>query len=509
MALRELIASFGVEIDDAKLKGFEKSIDSVKGKLESFASTLGLALGVGAVGAFLSSQINLGSAINDTAEKLGVATDELQKFQYAAKINGGVGAEEAAHSLGFLNKALGEAASGNAEAAKGFMSAGVAIKDADGKTRPALDVLGDLADHFKATDDPTKKAALAMSTFGRAGQSLIPLLNQGGDGLRAMYAEADALGGVLDAKLVKAADDAGDQVDRLKFAAQGLANRVMVAVLPILTSVVTAFTDWTTAAGEVLQSSTAIESALLTLAIVGGVAAAVWAILNIEIFAVLLALALLYVAVDEIYGLFTGADSVIGRFVDSLFGVGVAGTAVEDVKLVFDEMWTSISSLEPLINGVIRALAPLWNAFKVTFGPALIKMFQANLLAVITIVKLMVQNVQNFTRDLGNLIRTVAGNKIFSAAIDKAFGEGSAQSLSDLGTGLAQATTAKATLPGGSAKFEDKKASLIDLKNNTTITINGATDPEATRDAVYGALQDSQDDAQDALFGGAYGEDVE
>lgn len=516
MALRELIASFGVEIDSSPLKGFEDRLQSVSNSLTKFAATLGIALGAGALSSFIGSQIDLGSAINDTAAKLGVASDELQKFQYAAKIEGGLSAEEAAHSIGFLNRVLGQAASGNAEAAKGFAAMGVAIKDADGKTRPALEVLSDVADRFQATDDPAKRAALSMSVFGRQGQALIPLLSQGGAGIRKLYGEADRLGGAMGKDLVKAADEAGDQIDRLKFAGQGLANRFMAEVLPALTSAVTTVTDWVAAGGEFLSQTTAVQSALTALAIAGGIAAAVWAVMNIEIFGVLLGLALLYLAVDEIYGVFTGADSAVGRFIDSILGAGATAREVQFLRDSWDEVsasigaaWTILQALEPAITAIENAAAPLEPLFKAIFGPSLLSNFNMNLNLIVFTVKAFVSMLQTALQTLGGALKLAAGNDVIGNALDGAFGKGSASSLSQFGTDLVYATTAKATLPGASSKFGDKKTNLINQTNHNSITIHGASDPGAVRDAVYDGISDGLSDANDAAYGDAYGEDVQ
>jgi hypothetical protein len=132
MALRELLLSLGVDSTEAvnKLKEVDSKVSKTVGLFGQLAKTAMGAFSVNAVGNFLKEQIALGDHLDKTAIKLGVSTDELQKFQYAAELSG-VGADEASQALMFLNRNMGVALGGGA-AAQEFAEFNVALEYADG-----------------------------------------------------------------------------------------------------------------------------------------------------------------------------------------------------------------------------------------------------------------------------------------------------------------------------------------------------------------------------------------
>jgi hypothetical protein len=503
VALRELLATFGVQVDDAPLKRFEGGLDSAISKVKTFGASLAAVFAAHEIGEFLRGQIDLGSQINDTAERLGVATDELQKFQFAAKLNG-VGSEEAAHSLGFLNKAIGEAATGNKTFADTFAGVGVAVKETDGSTRPVLDVLGDLADHFENLNDPAKATALAMQVFGRSGAALLPTLNQGSAGLRAMFKEAEELGGVLSADLIANADKAGDQLDKMNFAAQGLKNQIMVAVLPVLTEWTFKITGWISAASKMIGQTNAVEVGLYVLAAAAGVAAAAWAILNIEVFAIIAVFLAIFLIVEDLYTLFTGGDSVIGDFLDSLFGVGSAERMVKAVTDAFNDTMAVIDELTPIVDVLIDAFTLMGAIVAAAFGDTnldglmififLLRATVAQVQTVISVIKFAVGVV-------GSIMSALGRNPIIAKALEQTFGEGAGAALAQTGQKLEAAAKAPpATING------QRNPLSVQHTQQTEIRVYETSNPKETKTAVKEALDESNTDYQKALQGVLAGE---
>ena len=105
----------------------------------------------------------------------------------------------------FLSRNASAAAGGSKEAAEGFQRLGVKLKDADGKLRSPAELIYDVADGLQRLPDGTEKAALAMKLFGRGGAELVPVLNGGRGGLRALGVEARELGVVLSKDAIAAA----------------------------------------------------------------------------------------------------------------------------------------------------------------------------------------------------------------------------------------------------------------------------------------------------------------
>jgi hypothetical protein len=196
------------------LKGIRGSIDGAVAAFGQLGAA-GAALGAGAALAGLRSLVSSIDDLDEAAQGLGITAVQLSNLRQAAG-EAGIGAEAFGTALTRLNVRIGEAATGNEDAIRLFRALGVAVKDAGGEIRPADAVLRDLAARFQALDDGPAKAALAVDLFGRAGAKLVPLLNQGADGL-------ERFSGLTDETVKQAArlqgelDKLANSWERLKF----------------------------------------------------------------------------------------------------------------------------------------------------------------------------------------------------------------------------------------------------------------------------------------------------
>jgi hypothetical protein len=169
------------------------------------------------------------------SQSTGVAVEDLSRLTYAMKASG---AATDNFDLIFksLNKTIAEAA-GNAKSASGiaFKQMGIDVKDATGRLKSADTVISEVADKFSNYADGATKSALATALFGKQGDTLIPFLNQGADGVARLEAEADKLGATLDANTAKAAEEFNSRLDRLKTTLfEGIGNRIAKDLLPTL-----------------------------------------------------------------------------------------------------------------------------------------------------------------------------------------------------------------------------------------------------------------------------------
>src|SRR5579859_7174322 len=102
-ALRELVAFLGFDVDD---KPLEKADERLKSTLElgkKVVETFALLWAGSEITEFIKGQVELGAQLEHTSAMLGIGTDDLQAYQYAAATVG-VGTEEANTSLKFLNR---------------------------------------------------------------------------------------------------------------------------------------------------------------------------------------------------------------------------------------------------------------------------------------------------------------------------------------------------------------------------------------------------------------------
>ena len=194
-----------------------------------------------AVKGSIASTVEYASGVDDMAQSLGFAGEELsefrtrlQEYRYAAQLSG-ASAEQMDNALGMLNRNLANAAAGKNEKLSELLKyLGISLKDANGHMRNAADLMPELADAMAAQTNSTQKAYIATTAFGRAGQVLIPLLQAGADNLAELSAEARRYGAVMGPEQIEQAAAMGDSFDHMGYAVQGLKNSIGSELIPVV-----------------------------------------------------------------------------------------------------------------------------------------------------------------------------------------------------------------------------------------------------------------------------------
>lgn len=216
----------------------QKTVDWVKRGILGFAGIEAIK----GLKATIAHTFEAGAALGDLVDKSGVALVEMQELGYAAELNG-VSMGALSNTLGKLNMTLDKAAKKGGDTAAAFKKAGIAIKDANGKARPAVDVLGDVADHLQSLDEDDRPGK-AIELLGKHGKDLVPLLKNGSKGLEEFRQEARDLGLVLDQETVDGMDKVGKDTQRLEKAFEGLKTEAMTALLPAIQELTTSLLAW-------------------------------------------------------------------------------------------------------------------------------------------------------------------------------------------------------------------------------------------------------------------------
>jgi len=212
--------------------GLKRQAAAVQTGMAAVGTTLAGAFAlVGAKGA-----IDTLDMLDDLQEKTGISVEKLSELRFAGEAVG-TPFEVLAGGVGRLSKLMAEAASGNKEAAATFKALNVEVKNADGTLRSQDQVLGDLADRFASYSDGPEKAADAQRLFGKSGQEMIPLLNQGREGIEKLRLEAEQLGAIYSGSLAKDAADFNDNLTKLKLSSEAAAIAVGGPLLKSLVAI--------------------------------------------------------------------------------------------------------------------------------------------------------------------------------------------------------------------------------------------------------------------------------
>lgn len=210
-------------------KGFGDSFGAAAGRIAPLAA----AIAAGLAALAIKDKIDLADQIGDLSEQTGIAVERLSELRYAGQQNGAE-FETLGKGIQKLGLNIAEAGEGSKAQVAVFKALGVEFKNLDGTLRGADKVLVDVADRFAGLNDGPEKAALAVELFGKEGAKLIPLLNQGSEGIAQFSAEAQALGVVFSGDLAATAGTFNDNLDKVRSSLEGVQTQIAAELLPTL-----------------------------------------------------------------------------------------------------------------------------------------------------------------------------------------------------------------------------------------------------------------------------------
>lgn len=219
----------GVAKTDAHFGKLGTGLVGIKGHLDTIRTAMAgtfATAAVAAIGNAIKSALDYASALGETAQQLGVTTDELQEYRYAAS-QVGVEQEEMDKSLAKLTRTMGEAVTGGKKQAAVFEDLGINLRDASGRIKTAGAIIPEIADALMKIPDPARRAAIEVDLLGKTGQKLDTLLSGGAKSVNNLRDAAHALGIVMSEKEIQDADDAADKLSKLK---QVLEAKISIAV---------------------------------------------------------------------------------------------------------------------------------------------------------------------------------------------------------------------------------------------------------------------------------------
>jgi len=108
------------------------------------------------------------------------------------------------------------------------------LQATEGTTAGFEAALNKVADRFQTMPDGAEKSKLAIEAFGRAGESLVPILNQGSEGVQKLMQHMRDTGQAIDESMVATAQRAQAAQQQLNDTVDGFNTRVGSQTLPVL-----------------------------------------------------------------------------------------------------------------------------------------------------------------------------------------------------------------------------------------------------------------------------------
>lgn len=294
---------------NSDLQKFGKSMQKVGASFAAVGGAITAALGVA-----VKSLANAADVADDTAKRTGLTVEAVQELGYVAKMTGSnLATVEVA--LRTMQKGLTDSGTESAAFTSALETLGLSLAELRAMNPQAQ--FDALSQAIAGVTDPSQRAGLAMTVFGRAGTALLPMLAEGADGIAKLKDEAHKYGYVMSQEVAEAGSNFNDNLDRLKGSLGGLAQQVVAGLLPTLNSLAKCAADVVAGIKEWINNNPNLVSTL------AHVAASVGAVLTV--FGALVAACGSWIALAPAVGAaWTIATGPIGITIMAIAGV-VAG----------------------------------------------------------------------------------------------------------------------------------------------------------------------------------------
>jgi hypothetical protein len=332
MALREILAHFGFDIDHAELNKGEAGINHMVESIGSLSRKIGEAFALYKIKEFVQQTIEGALQLNHAAIVAGTTAEKLQSLQFAAE-QSEVPVEALSMGLIRLQRSMFAADKGAMGAGEAFHKLGLNEKDLAKKD--TTEAFVDVAEAIAGIQNPAEQAATAMRIFGRGGAQLMPMLKLGREGVDKLRAGVNRLGGGYTQDYIAQARKAYDASGELHMAWRSLSVILTGYLVPALTWITDKCTDFVSGLGHLNETVDISRIGIAAFAAVA-VAGLSQIIPLVTAFALKSALPiagwlLLGLAIEDIIGLFQGDNSLTGTLIDHFFGDGAKDVFVGDV----------------------------------------------------------------------------------------------------------------------------------------------------------------------------------
>ena len=221
------------------LNRFGKRMGLTIGGLKRMAAMAALA-GAALVSAFVVKGLSAVDALAKKSRVLGITIAQLAGFRFAAQQTG-VDVNVLTKGLQNMAKNISQAAMdlGTAKHALGML--GLSAQDLVNLS-PDEQFLK-IAGALESITNPADRVRIAFDIFGGRAVDLLNTLALGEEGMKAMAAEAEALGLAVSEGSAAKVEEANDAFNRFKQLLQGVANSMAVELAPVITAVSNALVE--------------------------------------------------------------------------------------------------------------------------------------------------------------------------------------------------------------------------------------------------------------------------
>ncbi len=212
---------------------FEVLDERIEKGVEYAGIYMGLHEAIDAVKELIGGSIDLGMELGHISQQTGISAQNLSVLKVASD-DTGISFDSLVKGFKKLSTSLLEYQENSRTTVDAFKLLNISQEDLAATNGDVYKVMELVADRMSQMPDGWKKNAAAVQLFGRAGQDLIPILNEGSAGVEKFRSEAEAMGVVLDQESVQKMEELHAEAAQAKGAIDGLGLALTSALTPAL-----------------------------------------------------------------------------------------------------------------------------------------------------------------------------------------------------------------------------------------------------------------------------------
>jgi len=297
--------------------------------------------------------------LRDTSRELRLSTTQLQEFDYIAT-QSGIGVERMRAGLNTFATALRQGERWGNGTTWMLRRLGVQARDTNGHIRPTAELFDESFEALRRIENPYRRLRVAQQLYGDSARRMLDLTAEGAAGIRRYREELAELGGGVTPEAVAASREYTQAQEKWKRGTDSLRSVLAVSLLPVLSWVTTKAAQIAGWWARLTNGTHLLDVALIALGVVGAAVAAsliiAWAPVIAPILLVAAKIAFLILLFDDLWTFIEGGDSAIGRFIDSMFGVGTSADLVRELRDDWEGIVDWISRAIEKVEGFVLAM---------------------------------------------------------------------------------------------------------------------------------------------------------
>ncbi|MDC4241947.1 hypothetical protein NE398_17575 [Clostridium tertium] len=244
-------ANKSISKTDEKAEGLGNKFLKGAGTVAKWGTAIAGAAAAGGAALFgmATKSAEVTDRIDKLSNKIGISKQGFQEWDYILGQNG-MDVEKLQVGVKTLVSQMDAAAGGSKNASEAFDKLGLSWNDGNGKLKNQESMMNEVIMALANMENGTEKARLATQLFGKAGVEMMPMLNNGAQGIEDLKNRAHDLGLVLGDDAVNAGVVLGDTLDDVKSSFSMIGTQIGVKVMPLIQS----FADWILSNMPIIQT---------------------------------------------------------------------------------------------------------------------------------------------------------------------------------------------------------------------------------------------------------------